>query len=97
MSLRELSSAPSEPCHPLGGARRWGAKSPSEGGQRPLQGVEGAVRQGDVVFDDVVAWAADAGQVDPCSLETALSAWLGSPAVAGSDAPGASCLAVPAV
>ncbi|MBB4940594.1 hypothetical protein FHR32_004971 [Streptosporangium album] len=50
-----------------------------------------------MVFDDVVAWAADAGQVDPCSLETALSAWLGSPAVAGSDAPGASCLAVPAV
>ncbi|MER5424834.1 hypothetical protein ABT356_33935 [Streptosporangium roseum] len=36
--------------------------------------------------DGVVAWAADAGQVDPGSLEAALSAWLGAPAVAGAGA-----------
>ncbi|MFF5206248.1 FAD-dependent monooxygenase [Streptosporangium sp. NPDC000396] len=33
--------------------------------------------------DGVVAWAADTGQVEPGSLKTALSAWLGAPAVAG--------------
>ncbi|MER7129124.1 FAD-dependent monooxygenase [Streptosporangium saharense] len=33
--------------------------------------------------DGFVAWAADAGRTDPASLETALSAWLGAPAVTG--------------
>ncbi|MEV8633040.1 FAD-dependent monooxygenase [Streptosporangium sp. NPDC051023] len=31
--------------------------------------------------DGFVAWAADAGQADPASLEAALSTWLGAPAV----------------